>query len=123
MNPHPANPMDSLDKIDPSINPADFNRALVRELIAAATACIDAIAELSIAAFESAQDPTTWARLPRPSDRCRVTGWSRSTIYRLISEGHIRAKTVNNARFYSTADVRAYIENAPEDESPQKQQP
>jgi hypothetical protein len=50
-----------------------------------------------------------WTRLPSPKSRCIVSGFSRSKIYNLVSQGKVRAKTVQGGRFYSLADVRALL--------------
>jgi hypothetical protein len=78
-----------------------------------------AIAALSLrlARIESAlaagpADDDGWTRLPRPKDRCKVSGWSRSTILRHIAAGKVRSKSIRSSRFYSAADVKALLAKA-----------
>lgn len=50
-----------------------------------------------------------WLRLPPASDRCPISGFSRSHIVRLTKAGTIRKKSVGAAAFYSGADLREYL--------------
>jgi hypothetical protein len=54
-------------------------------------------------------DEDGWTRMPAPDARCPVSGWSRATLQRRITEGKIRAKLVQGCRFYSAADVRQLL--------------
>lgn len=77
------------------------------------------IAELrraSEAAFKLAEnliaargDDDEWTRMPAKNSRCHVSGFSRSTIARLIDSQTIRGKSVGASRFYSAADIRKHI--------------
>jgi hypothetical protein len=58
-------------------------------------------------------DEDGWARMPAPPARCTVSGWSRATLQRRITEGKVRAKLVNGSRFYSQADVRRLLALTP----------
>lgn len=54
-------------------------------------------------------DDDGWTRLPSPSSRCHITGFSRSKVIRLIEAGIIRGKKVGASRFYSATDIRKHI--------------
>jgi hypothetical protein len=58
-------------------------------------------------------DEDAWTRMPSPTGRCPVSGWSRATLQRRIREGKVRAKLVQGCRFYSAADVRQLLALAP----------
>ena len=51
------------------------------------------------------EDDDGWTRLPRPKDRCPVSGWSRSTVVKRITEGRVRAKSIGGARYYAAKDI------------------
>ena len=53
-----------------------------------------------------AADPDEWTRMPPPGRRCKISGWSRSTVER---RPNVRKKTVMGCRYYSLTDVRAAL--------------
>lgn len=58
-------------------------------------------------------DDDEWSRLPSTKSRCKVSGWSRSTILRHIQSNAVRTKTRGTSRFYSLADVRKMLAEPP----------
>lgn len=55
------------------------------------------------------QDPDEWTRFPSPSDRCAISGLSRSALYRLCTAGDVRKKTIGGAAYYAGTDVRTHL--------------
>jgi len=59
-----------------------------------------------------------WTRLPTggKGTRCKVSNWSRSTLIRMCDDPAIpiRGKRTRLGRFYSLADVRAYLTKQPD---------
>lgn len=100
--------------IDPNASPADIDRATLQHLLAAVHQVFNAVCDLAETLALTNADDDRWVRMPPTSERCRFTGWSRSTIYRLIRAGYIRAKTVNNTRYYSGTDARELVANSPD---------
>ncbi len=58
-----------------------------------------------------AEDDDGWTRLPRPSGRCPVSGWSRSTVMKRITEGLVRAKSIGGARYYAAKDIQQLLKS------------
>lgn len=82
-------------------------------LIAACRAATDAALTLAAAIIEARDDPDDWRRMPTGRKRCPISGWSRSTIYRLGRDGNVRVKQVQSSTYYAGADVRRVIALTP----------
>ena len=75
-----------------------------------ATEAVLALARTQAAQAEAkAADDDEWTRMPTGKNRCKVSGWSRSTLIRRIHEKAIRGKSVLGSAYYSAADVRRYL--------------
>lgn len=82
------------------------------ELHAAALAALKLSRALLGESAARAADDDDWRRLPRPQDRCPISGWSRSAINRRIAAGSVRKKQVDGSTYYAAADVRALLQKA-----------
>lgn len=87
---------------------------------------LDALEKATAAAFSLARqlaaargDSDEWTRFPAPKGRCHVSGWSRAKIDRLTRAGRVRRKTLGTSAFYSAADVRQLLRDAPDPRSRQ----
>lgn len=85
---------------------------------------LDALENATAAAFSLARqlaaargDDDEWTRFPAPKARCPVSGWSRAKIDRLTRAGKVRRKSIGTSAFYSAADVRQLLRDAPEPRS------
>lgn len=60
-------------------------------------------------------DDDEWTRMPPRNTRCGVSGWSRTTLETNAKThpARLRTKLVQGARYYSAADVRAWLKNPP----------
>jgi hypothetical protein len=55
-------------------------------------------------------DDDEWLRMPPPrGGRCPISKWSRTKLYALSKDGHLRTKSVQGARYYAGADVRRLL--------------
>jgi len=103
-----------------TITPAavlDRLEAAVNEQHAAIKAVLRLARSQAATATHAADDDYMPLRMPAPRSRCLVSGYSRSTIEKLIREKAIRSKLgQGNTRFYSGADVRALLSNPKQDD-------
>lgn len=79
--------------------------ALVHAAREAANAALDLAAQL----IEARGDHDDWRRMPSGKKRCDLSGWSRSTLYRLARDGTLRTKMVHSSTYYAGADIRRII--------------
>jgi hypothetical protein len=80
-----------------------------RESSRAALQAAEAALDLAAQFIESRGEHDDWRRMPSGNNRCLVSGWSRSTLYRLGRAGKLRTKQVNSSTYYAAADVRRLI--------------
>ena len=84
------------------------------ELHAAAKAAITLARSQAASTAHAGDDDYMPLRMPTPGSRCPVSGYSRSTIEKLIREKAIRSKLgKGRTRFYSGADARALVNSEP----------
>jgi hypothetical protein len=95
--------------VAPESSPVSHVQRVLSDLERATKAAFALLEELTAAR----SDGDDWTRLPRPGARCSVSHFSRSKVNALIAEDKIRAKTVAGGRYYSLADIRRMLVDAP----------
>lgn len=90
-----------------------MNSEKINEVLAALEKATDAAFSLARQLAAARGDDDEWTRFPSPKSRCPVSSWSRQKIDRLTRTGKIRRKTVGSSAFYSAADVRQLLRDAP----------
>lgn len=80
------------------------------ELHAASRAAIDLVRIQSKEMAARIGPDDEWTRLPGDKCPCKISGWSRSKLKRLIASGQVRKKRATGSTFYSGADVRRLID-------------
>ena len=79
------------------------------DLILAARDAAKAALLMATQLLDARGDHDEWRRMPAGVERCPISGWSRSTLYREAKAGRLRTKQINSCAFYSAADVRRLI--------------
>ena len=81
----------------------------MKEMIAELRRASNAAFDLAHQAIEARGDHDDWRRMPTGKNRCPLSGWSRSTLYRLSRDGRLRTKQVHSSTYYAGADIRRLI--------------
>ena len=80
-----------------------MNKKLVKEI----ESIIFALQNISkiLSNDNNQQSDRDWLRMPAKNNRCPVSNWSRSTIYRRITNGDVQFKKIKGTSFYSLKNV------------------